>query len=255
MKNWVTAILLVSFSVLNAQQISDYKYIIVPNKFNDFDENQYKLNVYLKNLLKKKNYDVLSENTAEWPAEVRQNTCLAATADVKKLKNFLKNKVEIVFTNCNQKQVGVVDGTSSYKEYEKGYQDALKIASTRIINQNAKPIENIHKNTEIPVETVKHEEPQVNISIQNSKSSIFSNGEIKLTKSDLADGSFFLINESSSQIYAQFFPTSKKGIFRVKVTDPKGNYETIGYFDGTTIEIEHTSEDNKPTITQFKKFQ
>lgn len=258
MKKFITALVLISFGMLNAQQISDYKYIIVPKKFNDFDENEYKLNAYLKNLLKKKNYEILSEDAATWPIEVQQNSCLAATADVKKKKNFLKNKVEIVFTNCNQKEFGLVDGVSSIKEYDKGYQDALKIASGRISQQNAKPIEQIHKNTTIPVEVVKvetekNEEPKVNPSTQTSGSNIYSNGEIKLTKSDLADGSFFLINELNSQIYAQFFPTSKSGVYRVKVTDAKGNYETIGFFDGNIVEIEINADNNQKKLIQFKQ--
>lgn len=253
MKNFITALLLIAFSLLNAQQISDYKYIIVPQKFNDFEENQYKLNTYLKNLLKKKNYEILTENAAEWPSEVQQNSCLAATADVKKLKNLLKNKVEIVFTNCEQKQVGIVEGTSSLSQIDKGYQDALKIASGRVFEQKARPVEQIHKNKTIPVEIVKAPEINPAENQVSSNGSTYSNGEITLTKSDLADGSFYLINDKTAQIYAQFFPSSKQGIYKVKVIDPKGNYETIGYFDGTNVEIEQTSADNKSTLIQFKK--
>lgn len=253
MKKIIAILVLISFSVLNAQQISDYKYIIVPKKFNDFDENQYKLNTYLKNLLKKKNYEVLSEDVASWPVEVRQNSCMATTADVKKLKNFLKNKVEITFTNCNEKQVGSVEGISSIKEYEKGYQDALKISSDKIKNQNAKPIEQIHKNASIPIEIVKAPEITNKENQPNPNGNIYANGNLKLTKSDLADGSFYMINESNSQIYAQFFPTSKNGVYRVKITDAKGNYETIGFFDGNNVEIEINSENNEKKLIQFNK--
>lgn len=261
MKKFITALVLISFAMLNAQQISDYKYIIVPKKFNEFDENEYKLNTYLKNLLQKKNYEILSEDASTWPVEVQQNSCLAATADVKKKKNFLKNKVEIVFTNCSQKEVGMVEGTSALKEFDKGYQDALKIASGRVIQQNAKPIESIHKNKSIPVEIVKASETEIKdvaevkptISQTNSNGNTYSNGDITLTKSDLADGSFYLINESNSQIYAQFFPTSKSGVYRVKLTDAKGNYETIGFFDGNNVEIEINSDNNQKKLIQFKQ--
>ncbi|SMC64416.1 hypothetical protein [Moheibacter sediminis] len=252
MKNFITALVLISFSMLNAQQISDYKYIVIPETFSDFKTNQYHLNTYLKNLLERKDYQILSENVQEWPAEAQQNTCSVLKADLKKGKSLLKNKLDVSFTDCQQKTIANLEGTSAVKEYDKGYQEAVKIAVQNVKNQNAKPIEQI-KNSETPVEIVKYEEPKVNPSMQNSGIKAYSNGEIKLTKSDLTDGSFFLINESNSQIYAQFFPSSKNGVYRVKVTDPKGNYETIGFFDGNNLEIEINSDNNQKKLIQFKQ--
>lgn len=252
MKKFIAALVFISFSMLNAQQISDYKYIVIPETFTDFKTNQYSLNTYLKNLLERKDYQILSENVQEWPAEAQQNTCSVLKADLRKEKSFLKNKLEVIFTDCQQKTISSLEGSSSIKEYDKGYQEAVKLAIQNVKTQSAKQIEQIQR-TEIPVEIVKYEEPKANTSIQKSGSNTYSNGEIKLTKSDLADGSFFLINESNSQIYAQFFPTSKNGVYRVKVTDAKGNYETIGFFDGNIVEIEINSHNNQKKLIQFKQ--
>lgn len=253
MRNFFLITILISFISVNAQQISDYKYIIVPKKFQEFDENQYKLNTYLKNLLIKKNYEVLSEDVQQWPVEVQQNSCLAASVDVKKRKNFLKNKVEIVFTDCAQKQIGIVlDGDTSIKEYEKGYQDALKNAVQGIQMQNPNAL---NKPSQTHVPNTQNTQVTENTNQQTISSASYSNGQISLIKSDLTDGSFLLINESNAQVYAQFFPSSKSGVFHVKVIDNKGNYETIGYFDGTVLEIELSQGGNKWALTQFKKFQ
>lgn len=253
MKNFITALILISFSALNAQQISDYKYIIVPQKFSDFKENQYYLNTYLKNLLERKDYQILSENSQEWPAEVQQNPCQAVRADLEKGKSLLSNKIELTFFDCQQKAIVSVEGISSIKEYDKGYQEAVKLAAKNIQNQNPSAVITQVQKTEIPVEIVKAPEVKPTETKVNSNGNTYSNGDITLTKSDLADGSFYLINEKNAQIYAQFFPSSKQGIYKVKVMDTKGNYETIGYFDGNNVEIEQTSADNKSSLIQFKK--
>lgn len=250
MKKLFLIAVLFSFVFTNAQQVSDYKYIIVPKKFQEFDENEYRLNYYLKNLLTKKNYIILNEDVQEWPVEVQQNACLALTADVKKRKNFLKNKVELVFTSCSQQQVGMFEGDTSIKEYEKGYQDALKTAVLKMKVQNPNAV--VHQ-TEAPASEKENADVKENIVAETI--TIYSNGEISLTKSDLTDGSFLLINQNNSQVYAQFFSSTRNGIFHVKVIDPKGNYDTIGYFDGTTLEIELSNSTNKWVVTQFKKLQ
>jgi|SRR5690606_14065907 len=252
MKKIFVFLFLSSLSISYAQSISDYKYVIIPDKFSDFDENQFRLNFYLKNLMTKKNYEILTENVQDWPAEVQLNACLAATVDVKKEKSFLKNKLEIIFRDCQENEIAKLNGESSIKEFDKGYQDAMKNAVQNMKIQNAKPIEEIHQNTEISANISNTQENKI---VSKSSSNLFSNGIIKLTKTDLTDGSFLLINEETAQVYAQFFSSSKTGIYRVKVMDAKGNYETIGYFDGNKLEIEMNSADNKAELIQFKSIK
>ena len=50
MKNLIAAILLCSFSTINAQETSDYKYINVPEKFSSFDKDEYQLNNDIKSI-------------------------------------------------------------------------------------------------------------------------------------------------------------------------------------------------------------
>jgi len=255
MKNLVITFLLISFSILNAQQVSDYKYIVVPEKFSGFDENQYQLNRYLNLQLTKKNYEILTQNSQNWPEEARLNPCSVLTADVMKVKSFLKNKLEITFTDCSKKEIVRLEGESKIKEYDKGYQDAMKTALNSIKVQNAKPVlqqEPIVNKTVI--ETVKITD-HVEIPVQqNGNSSSYRNGDILLTKSDLKDGSFLLIQENSAQIFAQFYPSSKPGVFHVKMINPKGeNYFTIGYMSESSISIEMQNGSDHWNLTEFKK--
>jgi len=254
MKNFLITLFLISLSALSAQQVSDYKYIIIPEKFSGFDENQYQLNRYLGFQLNKKNYETLSQEPVSWPLEVRQNPCLALKSDVEKNRSFLKNKLEIVFTDCNNKEIARLEGESKIKEYDKGYQDAMKTALNAVKTQNAQPVSQQETITNEPVmETVKISEPVENNVQPNENASVYKNGEISLTKSDLKDGSFSLIRENNAQIFAQFYPSSKPGVFHVKMMNPNGeNYFTIGYMSGNSISIEMQNGSNQWKLAEFK---
>src|SRR5690606_14631570 len=130
-------IFLANLSFLNAQNVNDFKYIVIPSQFLGFDENQYELNRYLGIQLIKKNYEILSGDSGEWPAEVQQNPCLALNAMVTKEKSFLKNKLSLKFTDCTRKILFEKEGESKIKEFGKGYQDALKQITNSIALQTA----------------------------------------------------------------------------------------------------------------------
>ncbi len=255
MKNFILLCLLISFSISNAQQVSQYKYIIIPEKFSDFDENQYQLNRYLNLLLTKKNYESLSQDNQTWPDDAKLNPCSVLTADVLKVKSFLKNKLEIVFTDCNNKEIAKMEGESKIKDYDKGYQAAMRTALNELKMQNAKSVPQEGVIISNPVkESTKIPENIPNPADQNENSSGYKNGNILLTKSDLKDGSFLLIQENNAQVFAQFYPSSKQGIFHVKVMNPKGeNYFTIGYLGENSISIEMQNGPNQWKLTEFKK--
>lgn len=253
MKNILIISLLITFSVSKAQLVSDYKYIIVPDKFSDFDENQYQLNRYLNIQLTKKNYEVISQNGENWPEEAKLNPCLILTSDIFKVNSFLKNKLEITFTDCNNREIARLEGDSKIKEYDRGYQEAIKTALNSLKLQNAKPGSQQELNENQPdIETVGNPEPVVNAVSQNRNSS-YKNGEISLTKSELKDGSFLLIQENNAQVFAQFYPSVKQGIFHVKMINPNGeSYYTIGYVNGNSIRIEIQNGSNQWKLKEFK---
>lgn len=251
MKNYIVILLLSSFSITNAQQISDYKYIIIPEKFSDFKkENEYQLNFYLRNLLTKKNYEILSENKESWPAEVKANLCLALTADAVREASFRKNIVILNFTDCSGQNIKTSKGVSSIKEYDKGYQDAIKLAAESIRSSNPQDITIEIK----PKEEVK---PEGNISNDSyiTSGSEFQNNGLSFMLTELKDGSFMLIQKDSSARIGQLFPAAKSGVYHVKIFDSIGSYETIGYYDGNSIEIEYMISADKWNLTRFNKIK
>lgn len=256
MKNFIITLLLVSFSISNAQLVSDYKFIVVPEKFSGFDENQHQLNRYLALLAGKKNYEVLSQDNNQWPQEALLNPCSVLRSDVLKVKSFLKNKLEITFTDCNNKEIARLEGESVIKEYDKGYQEAMKLAMNNVKVQNARAAP-VRQNPEPETAVETSETATYNAQApaeQNDNSSAYKNGGISLTRSDLKDGSFLLIQESNAQVFAQFYPTSKQGVFRVKVINPQGeSYYTVGYTGKDSVSIEMQTGSNDWQSVEFKK--
>lgn len=247
MKNLIATILLLSLSSTQAQNVSDYKYVIVPQKFADFEKNDYNLNSKLKMLLRKKNYVIIAEGVTEKPEDLQFNQCLATKVDIKELKDSFKNKLEVIFTNCNQKIVGTYQGVSKIKDFEEGFEEALQLATAQINKQNAKAIPEVMKVEQIPI--VSNSTNTVN----NSKTNTYTqNGNIFILAST-TNGEFLLVNQNDSKVIAQFYPSSQKNVYHVEVISEKGNYKTIGFLTTNSINIDYQTGEKNWTPTIFTK--
>ena len=247
MKNLIATILLLSLSSTQAQNVSDYKYVIVPQKFADFEKNDYNLNSKLKMLLRKKNYEIIAEGVTEKPEDLQFNQCLATKVDIKELKDSFKNKLEVIFTNCNQKIVGTYQGVSKIKDFEEGFEEALQLATAQINKQNAKAIPEVMKVEQIPI--VSNNMNTVN----NSKTNIYTqNGNIFILAST-TNGEFLLVNQNDSKVIAQFYPSSQKNVYHVEVISEKANYKTIGFLTTNSINIDYQTGEKNWTPTIFTK--
>ncbi|WP_333661484.1 hypothetical protein [Chishuiella changwenlii] len=256
MKNILTVLLLTIFSLTKAQSVSDYKYITVPRKFADFDKNNYKLDAHLKMHLRKKNYEIVVEGVTEKPTDLKNNPCLAAKANIESMKSTFKNKLKVVFTDCNENVISEYEGISSIKEFDKGYQEALAIAMAKAPMQNAKEVPNTVQQ-EQPVTTttnttttITNEQPVI-VSVSENK--IYSLNGQKYEVATLSQGSFIFMNRETAQIVAQFYPSSQKNVYHVTVISPKGNYQTIGFVSENEISIDYQTADKTWTKTTYTK--
>ena len=260
MKNWISVALLSVFAITNAQQdnttpVENYPYIIVQRDFNGFENNEFKLKTLLTQQLKDKNYSVFSSVQNNWPEELINNPCLAVTANVVKIKSAFKNKLDVTFKDCKTNIIQTYNGTSSIKEFEPGYQEALSLALKKLPVSNpkldalpqlttpkkdkpAQPKET--KN--IPIENTNIEEPKISVSTTKIvvKETLFTDGNIAVNKIDLKDGGFILMNQETMQALAQFTPSLRANIYHVLVTGSKdqAKYQTIGYVNEQTISYE-----------------
>jgi hypothetical protein len=229
----IIATLCITFSY--AQKVSDYKYIALPEKFSGFKNEQYKMDVLLSKTLKQKQYIVVSGNRSMWTAEANSKPCSVLNADVINDSGFLRNKVVLEFKDCNGKIVGSQKGSTPIKEYEAGFQDALKQALVGVPVSFPKNIE-----TSVAVQEIQSSEPVKEVSVQKAESSTtqsgkYTNGKVSLQKVQIDDTQFILVESNSSVPFATFKSTSKKDTFKVKLNSGES---TIGYYESGNIVIE-----------------
>ncbi|MBD3902981.1 hypothetical protein NAL32_08635 [Chryseobacterium sp. Ch-15] len=231
------SVLISSFCVMlsYAQKVSDYKYVVVPSSFESFKKANYGLSAFLTKNLNSKQYVVISENRGQWPEEANANPCSVLNADVVNDSNFLRNKVILEFKDCNSKVISSEKASSSIKEYEEGFKEAL---SKSLVNLPvSRPVENttFKQETQVIKETTQ-ETPKVSEQkSQASKAEKYSNGKLSLQKIQIDAAQFILVDGNSSVPFATFKETTKKDVFRVKLGSGES---TTGYFENGNLVIE-----------------
>jgi hypothetical protein len=81
--------------------LNDYKYVIVPTKY-DFlkGADQYQLNSLTKFLFNKYGFTAIMEDEP-FPEDLANNRCLAMDAKVEKESGLLKTKLKVSLKDCN----------------------------------------------------------------------------------------------------------------------------------------------------------
>lgn len=131
MKKLITLFFLLALSMSAfAQNVNDYKYVIVPTKFSFLKKpNQFNMNALTKSLLEKYGFVVFFDNE-NLPAEVGDYNCNKLYADVIEDGNFMKTKMKIVLKDCKGNPLFITDeGTSREKEYGASYNEAFRMAA------------------------------------------------------------------------------------------------------------------------------
>ena len=133
-------------TVFSQSNLNDYKYVIVPNKF-DFlkEKDQYQLNSLSQFLFKKCGFEALMEGDA-YPEDLIRNRCLALRSDAIKDSGMFKTKLTVELKDCNDQLIFTSElGESREKEYAKAYTQALRAAfkSIEALNYKYEPNENI----------------------------------------------------------------------------------------------------------------
>jgi len=128
--------------------LNNYKYVLVPNKFDFLKEaNKYRLNELTQFLFNKYGFDAYLKGS-NYPEDLKNNNCLALYSDVIKESHFLKTKLRIELKDCTDKVIFTSElGESRVKEYKKSYNEALRAAfkSFEEINYSYDPDSDIFK--------------------------------------------------------------------------------------------------------------
>ena len=220
--------------LIKSQTVSDYKYIVIPSEFTDFkDSKSFGLTTIIEKSLRSKKYVVLSESKSEWPSEALQNPCGILSADLSDDSNMFKNRVILQFKDCNNKLLLSQKANSSIKDFEPGFQEAVKNALVLVPASNP----NLDKLAETKlVETKPQEEIKtVEAKTETTSAQKFTNGKLNLQKIQIDNSQFILVDGNSSVPFATFKSTTKADVFRVKLSSGES---TIGYYENGNIVIE-----------------
>lgn len=247
MKKLSILMLAICSTAIFGQKVSDYKYVLIPEKFESFKGESYGLEEALAKALKNKKYEVLPANIDQWPSEAKDNSCNVAKADVLNVKSMFKNKLMLVVKDCNNKVLLESNGSSSIKEFEEGLADALKMALVNVGNSNpvamqpaGNPASTITKAQSSVTETTAMTVPATGI---------YSNGKIDVQKIQIDASQFILAKSGNSVPFAIFKTSSKKDVFIVKLAD---NNITVGYFENGNIIIDIPQADGRYSKEIFR---
>ncbi|HLN96147.1 MAG TPA: hypothetical protein VK183_10985 [Flavobacterium sp.] len=125
MKKLAFFILLFVTGTLFAQSVNEYRYVVIPNRFDlQSEPNQYRLNTLSKKYLTEAGFEAVHESLMT--DDQVNHRCDNLFIDIVKVKSLLTIKVKVLFKDCRNAVVfESKEGSSKDKSYEKGYQEAL----------------------------------------------------------------------------------------------------------------------------------
>ncbi|WP_299763236.1 hypothetical protein [uncultured Dokdonia sp.] len=133
MKHLVIALLLLIHFSSFSQNINDYQYVIVPEKY-EFAKSidEYQLNSLTQFLFNKYGFDSYRVRD-EKPLGLKNGSCNALYVDVESDSNFIIARLKVILKDCNGKVVFITEqGKSKEKDFKRAYHEALRKAFVSI---------------------------------------------------------------------------------------------------------------------------
>ncbi|MDF4202108.1 hypothetical protein PXD56_04045 [Maribacter sp. SA7] len=106
--------------------LDDYKYIIVPKKFDAFKNmNEHQTSTLIKFLFTGKGFTTVYDD--QLPEDLKFNRCLGVVADLQDDSSLFSTKTIINLIDCNDKIVfSTMQGISKEKKYKESYNEAIR---------------------------------------------------------------------------------------------------------------------------------
>jgi len=134
MKNLFISIFILTFvNLASAQDINEYKYIIIPETY-EFtgDIDQYRLNSLTKFLFEQNGFNTLMKNEDK-PEDLRKDGCLGLQTKVEENSGLFVTKLTLKLVDCNDQIIfKSKEGTSREKDFQAAYHEALRDAFSSI---------------------------------------------------------------------------------------------------------------------------
>lgn len=133
-------------------QFDDYKYIVVPKRFDGFKkENQHQTSTLVKYLLTKRGFVTIYDD--DMPTDLNSDRCLGLYANLIDDSSMFTTKAVLILIDCSGKEVFITQqGKSKQKEYKAAYSEVLREAfgSFDAINYSYKP-KKVSNKEEVPI--------------------------------------------------------------------------------------------------------
>jgi len=109
-------------------QFNDYKYIVVPKRFDGFNnDNQYQTNLLVKHLFDMQGFNTAYEGNI--PDDLRKEDCLGLYVHMLNETTMFTTKTTLILKDCKGQEVFTsLQGRSKEKEYESSYEMAIRSA-------------------------------------------------------------------------------------------------------------------------------
>ena len=195
MKRLVASVvfLLIAFSCFS-QELNNYKYVVIPYKF-DFlkKHDQYRVNSLVRYLFKNEGFEVLYD-TEKLPTDLTNDRCMALYVDVNNDSSIFITKMSILLRDCSNELVMETDfGKTKVKAYEEAYNIALREAFQDIEAKNY-----TYQPKEKVVETVKTPKVTENVTITVTEEKVPVKEVVKETKTTKT-----VVETTKAMLYAQ----------------------------------------------------
>lgn len=260
-------------STIAQKTLNDYKYVIVPYKYDFVNEkDMYQLNSLSQFLFNKYGFKAIMED-ADFPMDLIRNRCLGLRSDVIKESGMFVTKLKVQLKDCNGDIIYTTRlGTSREKQYKVAYNIAIREAfkDFETVNYKYQPNEAIlakaivdsgeDSNEEIQklkeeINALKEKQIQVKeapikeiVEAKESEDAIIVEEDIKQEETTInvlyaqkTDNGYQLVDKTP-KVVMQLLETSKANVFLVKnknaIVYKEDGFWYLSKNDGKSVTIE-----------------
>ncbi len=235
----------------NAQKsVNDYKYVIVPTRYNFLkQDDSYQLNSLTQFLFKKYGFHAILQGQ-ELPADLITNGCKGLQADVTKNSGLFVTKLVVTLKDCNGREVFTsAEGTSKEKDFKTAYHAALRDAFKSVeqlnysYNSNAEAVAQPERQTVSQTPTPKTVENKPVVNTPQSQEKVLQPQPTpvvpaaKENTTYLLNGNTYTLRKTNFGFELHQDPSGAKGkIYQLERNNSylinAGDLSGSGYFDG-----------------------
>lgn len=219
----LTIFLMTSFIGTSQVNLNEYKYVVIPKRFDGFkNENQHKTSTLVKYLFSKKGFIAVYDDNL--PPDLNTNRCLGLVVDLIDNSSMFTTKTALGLKDCNNKEVFLTqEGKSKQKDYKSAFNEAITKAFDSF--------ESLNYSYE-PKEGAKQEEP-VTISFKNDVKKVDARPDLEKNQDRMVEQiateeeQYYKNRTPVESDFKKAEPSSEKKMVEQKATKDEQSFKTM----------------------------